>query len=49
MPWRKDVLVASIDAEDLVEMIELDIRAESARQLKIDLPGERPRPAVDIR
>ena len=48
-PWRKDVLVASIDAEDLVEMIELDIRAESARQLKIDLPGERPRPAVDIR
>jgi hypothetical protein len=33
----------------MIEMIELDIRKESARQLKIDLPGERPEPGVDIR
>jgi predicted amidohydrolase len=46
---QTDVLVATIDAEDMIEMIELDIRKESARQLKIDLPGERPVPGVDIR
>jgi len=44
-----DVLVATIDAEDLKEMIELDIREESARQLKSDLPGKRPEPSVNIR
>ncbi len=48
-PSQADVLVATIDAEDMIEMIELDIRKESARQLKIDLPGERPEPGVDIR
>jgi len=48
-PSQTDVLVAMIDAEDMIEMIELDIRKESARQLKIDLPGERPEPGVDIR
>jgi omega-amidase len=48
-PSATDVLVATVDAEDLKEMIELDIRAESARQLKIDLPGKRPEPKVNIR
>jgi omega-amidase len=48
-PSATDVLVATIDAEDLKEMIEADIRAESARQLKIDLPGKRPEPKVNIR
>jgi len=48
-PSATDVLVASIDAEDLREMIELDIREESARQLKIDPPAARPEPRVKIR
>jgi len=48
-PSATDVLVATIDAEDLKEMIELDIREESARQLKSDLPGKRPEPSVNIR
>jgi len=48
-PSQTDVLMATIDAEDMIEMIELDIREESARQLKIDLPGKRPEPAMDIR
>jgi predicted amidohydrolase len=48
-PSQTDVLVATIDAENIIEMIELDIRKESARQLKIDPPGERPVPGVDIR
>jgi NAD+ synthase (glutamine-hydrolysing) len=48
-PSQTDVLIATIDAEDVIEMIELDIRTESARQMKIDLPGERPEPGVAIR
>ena len=48
-PSATDVLAATIDAEDLKEMIELDIREESARQLKGDLPGKRPEPIVNIR
>ncbi len=47
-PSQTDVLVATIDAEDMIEMIELDIRKESARQLKIDIPGERPEPGVHM-
>ena len=48
-PSATDVLVAAIDADDLKQMIELDIREESARQLAIDLPGTRPEPRVNIR
>ncbi len=44
-----DVLIVDIDGEDVVEMIELDIRSECARQMKIDLPGRRPVPGRDIR
>lgn len=48
-PSATDILIVDINGEDVVEMIELDIRSECARQMKIDLPGQRPVPGRDIR
>lgn len=48
-PSKLGVAVATVDAEDLLEMIELYIREHSARLLNLEKPAQRPTPQVNIR
>jgi len=48
-PSKTGVIVGRIDGEDVIEMIELDIRDTSARFLGVGAADPRPKPGVDIR
>lgn len=48
-PSETGLAVSRVDVDDLREMIEIDIRAESARRLDLDAPPARPRPADTMR
>lgn len=48
-PSKIGLAVVTIDAEDVREMIELDIRERSARMMDLQSPPPRPVPEVDIR
>ncbi len=48
-PSKVGLAMATIDAEDVLELIELDIREQSARMMDLESPPRRPVPKVDIR